>query len=84
LYAGTKEFDRWYEIHEGRHPGELFVLGWTILIFCLLSLSVALGKDFRVSSEAIADYIMVLSVFALTQKSKSLHRRKLERMRRKG
>ena len=23
LYASTKEFDRWYEMHEGRHPGEL-------------------------------------------------------------
>ena len=23
LYAGTKEFQRWYEDHRSRHPGEL-------------------------------------------------------------
>ena len=76
LYAGTKEFDRWHELHEGRHPGELFVAAWTVVIFALIILSFVLGKDYRVSSEAIADYIMVLSVFALTQKSKSLHQRR--------
>jgi len=75
LYASTKEFDRWYEMHEGRHPGELFVILWTVVIFALLGISFFIG-GYRVSSEAIADYIMVLSVFALTQKSKRLHERK--------
>ncbi len=83
LYVGTKEFDRWYEIHKGRHPGEIFVLGWTIIVFGLMGLAAWLNNGYRLSSEVIAVYIMVLSVFALTQKSKSLHRRKLERMRKK-
>ncbi len=81
LYVGTKEFDRWYEMHESRHPGELFVLVWTIVIFSLLTLSVFLSDGYSVSSEAVADYIMVLSVFALTQKSKSLYMKKRERKR---
>jgi hypothetical protein len=76
LYVGTKEFDRWYELYEGKHPGELFVVAWTIVIFGLIILSLVLGEDYKVSSEAIADYIMVLSIFALTQKSKSLYREK--------
>ncbi len=76
LYVGTKEFDRWYDMHEGRHPGELFVIAWTVVVFGLLILSLVLGNDYRVSSETIAVYIMVLSVFALTQKSKKLHQRK--------
>jgi hypothetical protein len=75
LYAGTKEFDRWYDFHESRHPGEWFVIGWTVLILTLTILSFIL-KGYTVSSETVADYIMVLSVFALTQKSKQLHRRK--------
>lgn len=79
LYVGTKEFDRWYDIHESRHPGELFVLAWTVVIFGLLILSAILQNGYSVSSEAIAVYIMVLSVFALTQKSKRLHERKKER-----
>jgi hypothetical protein len=77
LYVGTKEFDRWYEFHDGRHPGELFVVGWTVIIFGLLIISFFLGKSYTVSTEAIADYIMVLSVFALTQKSKKLRERRM-------
>jgi len=76
LYVGTKEFDRWYDMHESRHPGELFVIVWTIVVFGLLILSLVLGDGYKVSSEAIAVYIMVLSVFALTQKSKKLHQKK--------
>jgi phosphatidylserine synthase len=76
LYVSTKEFDRWYEMHEGRHPGELFVILWTLMIFAVLGISFFSQGEYKVSSEAIADYIMVLSVFALTQKSKRLHERK--------
>ena len=79
LYASTKEFDRWYEMHEGRHPGELFVILWTVVIFALLGISFFSRGGYKISSEAIADYIMVLSVFALTQKSKRLYERKRRR-----
>lgn len=79
LYVGTKEFDRWYEDHEGRHPGEMFVIGWTVVIFGLFLSSFFLGESYKLSAEVVAAYIMVLSVFALTQKSKSLHRRKKQR-----
>lgn len=76
LYVGTKEFDRWYDLHESRHPGEIFVIAWTVVIFGLIILSAVLNGGHKVSSEAIAVYIMVLSVFALTQKSKKMHQRK--------
>ncbi len=76
LYTGTKEFNRWYEMHDGRHPGELFVILWTTVIFFLFVASFFLGQDYKLSSEVIADYIMVLSVFALTQNSKRLYKKK--------
>ena len=76
LYVGTKEFDRWYEDHDERHPGELFVIGWTIIIFLLFIASFLMGREYKLSSEVIAAYIMVLSVFALTQKSKQLRQKK--------
>jgi prolipoprotein diacylglyceryltransferase len=78
LYVGTKEFDRWYEMHSGRHPGELFVIFWTIIIFVLMAIAFLSEGKYHLSSEAVAVYIMVLSVFALTQKSKSLHEKKLK------
>ncbi len=76
LFAGTKEFDRWYEKHEGRHPGEWFVAVWTLLIFCLLVFSILNRGSYKISSEVIANYIAVLSIFALTQKSKRLFQEK--------
>lgn len=79
LYAGTKEFDRWYEQHESRHPGEVFVIVWTVIVLFLFGAQIILRSDYKVSSEVVADYIMVLSIFALTQKSKNLHRRKRRR-----
>lgn len=76
LYVGTKEFDRWYDFHESRHPGEWFVIGWTILMAVLTVLSFFMGKGYEISAEGVADYIMVLSVFILTHKSKQMHHRK--------
>lgn len=85
LYVGTKEFDRWYEIHEGkRHPGEYFVLLWTTTVFGLMTVSFVNKGLGKISSEVVAVYIMVLSVFALTQKSKSLHHEKMKRLRKSG
>ncbi len=76
LYVGTKEFDRWYEVHDSRHPGEIFIAVWTILLFVLYGGAFLLGNDYKVSSETVADYIMVLSVFAVTQKSKKMYHKK--------
>jgi hypothetical protein len=79
LYVGTKEFDRWYDLHDSRHPGEIFIALWTVLLFLLFGAQITLGSRYQVSPEALADYIMVLSVFALTQKSKKLHESKRKR-----
>jgi len=76
IYVGTKEFDRWYEQHDGTHPGEFFVLAWTTLLILLFSISITLNGNYAVSGEVIAVYILVLTVFAISQKSKRMHRKK--------
>ncbi len=76
LYVGTKEFDRWYEFHDGRHRGEIFIMLWTGVIFGMLGADLFLGKGYKLPDEAVADYILVLSVFALTQRSKKLHHKR--------
>ncbi len=76
IYVGTKEFDRWYEEHEGRHPGEWFVVSWTVVMVGLIVASFVFGEEYRVPSEVIAVYIAVLTLFAITQKSKRLYGRK--------
>ncbi len=75
LYVTTKEFDRWYDFHDGRHPGEIFVIGWTILMFALSTIAFFSVKQYHIAPEVTANYILVLSIFALTQKSKQLHHR---------
>ena len=73
LYIGTKEFDRWYAKHTGRHPGEWFVIVWTALMVSLFAFSIFWGAPYHVPSDIVAVYIAVVSLFALTQKSKQLY-----------
>ncbi len=76
IYVGTKEFDRWYDFHDGRHPGELFVIGWTVLVAMLFGFAFFSATPYHVAPETVANYILVLSIFALTQKSKQMHDRR--------
>jgi uncharacterized membrane protein YoaK (UPF0700 family) len=76
FYVGTKEFDRWNDFHEGRHPGELFIITWTTVVLILFVAQIVLGAGYKTSPEMIPDYIMVLSIFAVTQKSKRMHHKK--------
>lgn len=76
LYVGTKEFDRWYESHRGRHPGEWFVILWTVVMAGLFVASIAWGPDHTIHSDLVATYVAVLTLYAFTHKSKDLHRRK--------
>lgn len=80
VYVGTKEFDRWYDLHIGRHPGEWFIIAWSILIFLLLGLSIWDRENYHLSTDIAAVYITVLSIFALTQKSKQLYRKKKQKL----
>ncbi|MFA6354116.1 MAG: hypothetical protein WCX12_00285 [Candidatus Paceibacterota bacterium] len=79
IYAGTKEFDRWHKIHTGRHPGEIFVYAWSIIVLGLFIASLFLNNTYKVPSEIIAAYIAVLSIFALTQKSKKYYLKKAKK-----
>jgi membrane protein YdbS with pleckstrin-like domain len=72
IFAGVKEFERWYEFRKDRHPGEIFVIGWTVLVMGILVAKVALHKEYHIPEEILSTYIAVLSIMAITQKSKRL------------
>ena len=77
LFVGTKEFDRWYDIRGARrHPGEVFVIVWSVLLFGMLIISWASHEQFSISSDIVSVYIMVLTVFALSQSSKRVYKSK--------
>ncbi len=73
VYVGNKEFERWYNKHQAQHPGEIFVIGWTALILIIVALDLILQKSYRLPSSVISSYIAVLTILAVTEKSKSLH-----------
>jgi hypothetical protein len=74
LYAGAKEFERWHHIHQSRHPGEYFVLGWTVLVAGLLLADLIFDKPYKLPGEMMSTYITVLGVLAITHKSKSFYK----------
>jgi uncharacterized membrane protein len=76
IYVGTKEYDRWQNSHDSKRLGELFIVFWTILIFFFLIMSTLSGGKYKIPSELSATYIAVLSIFAITQKSKQMHEEK--------
>ncbi len=76
LYVGTKEFERWYDIHHGRHPGEWFVIAWTVVMIFLFSVSIVFHGKYVVHSDLVAVYVAVLTLYVFTHQSKQLHFKK--------
>lgn len=77
IYVGDKEFRRWhYMDNKGRHPGELFVIIWTVLIFFIVFSDFFFSKHFILPEGITSAYIGVLSVMVITQESKNLYKKK--------
>lgn len=76
IYVSDKEFERWYHRHRGQHPGELFVIVWTILIFFLVLSTFILHWPYEIPGAVISSYIAVLTILAITRKSKELYKHK--------
>ena len=74
LYSAEKEFERWKFYFIGRHPGEIYVALWTVLVFGLLVWSFLTSDGYKIEPEVISTYIVVLGVLAITKKSKSMFR----------
>lgn len=75
IYSAEKEFKRWHDSHETIHPGEVYVILWTLLVFGLLIASVAEHIDYRIPPEVSASYIVVIGILAITRESKHFYSR---------
>lgn len=77
IYAGDKEFTRWHQAnHNGKHPGELFIIAWTILVFSILFLCFIFSKPYKLPDEVTSAYIAALTILAITRRSKILYKKK--------
>ena len=75
VYSAEKEFKRWHDCHETIHPGELYVILWSVLVFGLIGVSVALHHAYHIPPEVSASYIVVIGILAITRESKHLYKR---------
>lgn len=73
IYVSNKEFERWYDKHNSKHPGEVFVVIWSILVFCLFMLDFILKADYQIPNSVISSYIAVLTILVVTRKSKEIY-----------
>jgi hypothetical protein len=76
IYSAEKEFERWAEYYDGRHPGEIYVFCWTLLIALLVLASLFFNTEYTLPPEIISTYIAVISIMAFTRKSKSFFEKK--------
>ena len=73
-YSSEKEFRRWHDFHEGRHPGELYVIFWTLLILGLLAAGSVRSTPYDLPDAVVSTYIVTLGILALTKTSKALRK----------
>lgn len=73
IYVSNKEFERWYDKHNSKHPGEVFVVIWSIIVFCLFALDFVLKNRYQMPNSVISSYIAVLTILAVTRKSKEIY-----------
>ena len=70
VYSARKEFERWHDYHVGRHPGEVYVITWTILMVIMFTLQLIYHETYEVSEIVWSTYIVVIGILAITKKSK--------------
>lgn len=76
IYVGDKEFERWYNRHEGKHPGEIFIIVWTLLVFSLIIFGTLFQENYKIPNAVVSAYIAVLTILVITSKSKQLYHNK--------
>lgn len=76
IYTTEKEFERWGQYYTGRHPGEMYVILWTLLVVGIFGAQLLLQNGYTVPHEITATYVAVLGILAITRKSKSYYSRK--------
>lgn len=73
VYVSNKEFERWYHRHHRQHPGEIFVIAWSALIAALIIIDFIAQTPYHLPGSVASSYIAVLTILAITRKSKKTY-----------
>lgn len=74
IFATVKEYERWKKEWHSKYLGEVFIILWTVIFVIFVIVSSLSGGKYKVSSEMAAIYLSVLGIFAITNRSKALHK----------
>ena len=74
IYSADKEFKRWKDCHDTAHPGEVYLILWTILVMVILVIAHFKHVHYHMPAEVISSYIGEPGVLADTKESKKLYR----------
>ncbi len=75
IYSAEKEFKRWRDYYVGYHPGEVYVVVWTLIVIALLVLE-SIFPEYQIPGEIFSAYSVVIGILAITKRSKSNYSRK--------
>ena len=70
IYSAEKEFRRWHDMHTSMHPGEAYMVIWTILIVYIIVADIIFHPDYHMPVEVSGSYIAVIGILAITRESK--------------
>jgi len=73
IYVSNKEFERWYHHHRRQHPGEAFVVIWSVLVVALLLWDITAAQAYHLPETVVSSYIAVLTILAITRKSRQTY-----------
>lgn len=76
IYSAEKEFRRWHNMHSSLHPGEVYVILWTLLVLFLVLGSIVLHIPYHMPIEVSGAYIAVITILAITRESKNYYKRR--------
>lgn len=71
VYTSQKEFERWHDENVGRHPGEIYIVVWTLIVVFLFVCEIIYRTSYKLPSEIFSTYIVVMGILAITRRSKT-------------
>ncbi len=75
IFVGTKEFERWHAHHSANYFGEIYIIIWSTFVL-VTSITAVFSGQFQIPSELVIVYTVVLSIFAVSRRSKALYSRR--------
>jgi hypothetical protein len=80
IYVGTKEFERWHADYANCYYGEMYIIIWTIFVIIACVIAPFSEGYFRIPPGLVVVYTVILSIFAISRRSKILYFRRRSKL----